>query len=189
MIELFSIPCWQYLFSNFEKNLVILAVENYQSQKGTNQVSNHRGFQSEKNLHTVPELFDIFQFICESSRQAANDLDLKFTNIEIIESWSNVNQGTDSYNHQHIHQGVLSGVFYLDAPEGSGNLVIVNPSMNTLWAGYTRINTRNKYTSEAIRIQPKDGLLVLWPSYIPHSVETNTQNIKRISIAFNIMLS
>ena len=189
MVDLFSIPCWQYLFSDFEKDSAILAVENYQTHHGTSQVSNHRGFQSQKNLHTVPELTELFQFICKSAKQASEDLNLKFTNIEIIESWSNVNQGTDSYNHQHIHQGVLSGVFYVDAPAGSGNLIIVNPAMNTLWAGYTRIKTRNKYTSEAIKIQPKDGLLVLWPSYIPHSVETNTRDVKRISIAFNIMLS
>jgi uncharacterized protein (TIGR02466 family) len=188
-MDLFSIPCWQYLLPNYDKQSIILSIENFQTHYGTEQVSNHRGFQSQKNLHSVKELTDIVNFVCDSARQAAKELNLEFTNVGIIESWSNVNQGTNSYNHQHAHQGVLSGVFYLDAPEGSGNLVIVNPGMNTLWQGYPMIKARNKYTSEAIKVKPRDGLLILWPSYVPHCVETNTQDVTRISISFNIVFS
>jgi uncharacterized protein (TIGR02466 family) len=188
-MDLFSIPCWQYLLPNYDKQSIILSIENFHTINGTEQISNHRGFQSQKNLHSVEELTPIFNFICESVKQAAEELNLEFKNIGIIESWSNINEGTSSYNHQHSHQGVLSGVFYLDAPEGSGNLVIVNPGMNTLWQGYPMIKARNKYTSEAIKVKPKDGLLILWPSYVPHSVETNSRDVKRISISFNIVLS
>jgi len=33
---------------------------------------------------------------------------------------------------------------------------------------------------------PKDGDLVMWPSWIPHQVERNESNIQRVCIAFNI---
>ncbi len=188
-MDLFSIPCWQYLFSNYDKQSIMSAIENFHALHGTEQISNHQGFQSQKNLHSVEELSTIFKFVCDSARQAAEELNLEFKEIGIVESWSNINQGINSYNHQHCHQGVLSGVFYLDAPEGSGNLVIVNPGMNTLWQGYPMVKARNKYTSEAITVKPKDGLLILWPSFVPHSVETNSRDIKRVSISFNIVLS
>lgn len=189
MIELFSIPIWKYLFEDFDQTKIKHVLENYKAKSKNSNASNHGGYQSEKNLQNEADLKNLFVFISKSAIEAANELNLKFNNIEIIEAWLNVNDTQYSFNHQHIHNGVLSGVFYVDVPEGSGNLVIVNPGMNPLWPGYTMIKSRNKLTSEAITIKPKDGLLILWPSYIPHSVETNSQDVKRISISFNIMLS
>ena len=39
-----------------------------------------------------------------------------------------------------------------------------------------------------VLIKPEDGLLVLFPSYLEHSVNPNLSNSKRIVISFNITL-
>lgn len=189
MLELFSIPIWQYLLDDFGKDQIIAAIDSHKTKFGVNTVSNHNGIQSQKNLHETPELVDLFTFICASSASALKDLNINYTNIEIIDAWSNVNKTLNSFNFQHTHDGILSGVFYVDAPTGSGNLVIVNPGMNTLWQGFTRISQRNKFTAEAMNITPKDGLLILWPSYVPHLVTTNFLDVTRTSISFNITIT
>ena len=35
-------------------------------------------------------------------------------------------------------------------------------------------------------IKPRAGDVYLWPSYLYHSVDSNTQDVERISISFNL---
>ena len=44
----------------------------------------------------------------------------------------------------------------------------------------------NFLNAELINIKPKEGLLVLFPSYLYHSVEENLSNDERIVISFNL---
>ena len=46
---------------------------------------------------------------------------------------------------------------------------------------------KNQFTGESIRIEPLEGNIILFPSYLPHSVETNNHDEERISISFNII--
>ena len=44
------------------------------------------------------------------------------------------------------------------------------------------------FTKEpVIRIEPVEGNIILFPSYLPHSVETNNHDEERISISFNLI--
>ena len=119
---------------------------------------------------------------------AATELELQFKELYITEAWANFNDSRQAMNHQHIHSGVISGVFYIKTPPGSGRLAIVNPGMNCLWPGFSLARSKNEYTADAMYVTPVEGELVLWPSYIPHCVETNNHDEPRISVAVNIML-
>ena len=46
----------------------------------------------------------------------------------------------------------------------------------------------NKLNIDVVNITPKEGLLVLFPSYLHHSVEINQSSDDRIVISFNIDL-
>ena len=56
-----------------------------------------------------------------------------------------------------------------------------------MWKGCNLSNQKNQFTGESIRIEPVEGNIILFPSYIPHSVETNDHDEERISISFNII--
>lgn len=77
--------------------------------------------------------------------------------------WLNLNYES-SYNSPHTHQGQYSGVFYIKAPENSGNIVFPK-------------------TDESVT--PKENLLLLFNSDVMHAVEPNLSDDVRISIAFN----
>lgn len=191
MLKPFVIPIWKETFPDFEnkKQLFLDSVVKYKELNPiSDQYSNFAGYQSPKELHSVPDLTDLFNFVCSVATTAANDMDLAYKTMYISTAWANFNDSRQAMNHQHIHADVLSGVFYLQIPEGSGKLSIVNPGMNCLWPGYSLIRNRNEYTADALSITPHEGELVLWPSYLPHSVETNNHDKSRISIAINIML-
>ena len=101
-------------------------------------------------------------------------------------SWLNVNHNRGCINLQHCHGGVLSGVFYLKVPENSGKLVFANQGANELWEGNDYIKDYNKLTTQLSFIEPFEGDLILFPSYLPHSVLPNEHDDERISISFNV---
>ena len=51
----------------------------------------------------------------------------------------------------------------------------------------TSINA-NKLNAEVVNISPQEGLLILFPSYLFHSVKENNSGEERIVISFNIDL-
>ena len=49
-----------------------------------------------------------------------------------------------------------------------------------------KINNYNEINSLSWNVEPKEGTLIMFPSYLEHSVEENKSNEKRISMAFDI---
>lgn len=47
----------------------------------------------------------------------------------------------------------------------------------------------NEFNSNSYRITPRDNMLILFPSYLPHRVEQNLSEKDRISVSFNINIS
>ena len=93
--------------------------------------------------------------------------------------WTNVNE-VGSKNVIHSHKtDAWAGIYYVQA-EGTGNLMFYNPA---------NLLNECKFNSPFIRntgIQPKDGMLILWPGWIPHEVIENKSNCQRINIAWGI---
>ena len=185
-IPLFPVPVWRDRLPDFysHKEQMVTASIKYRNENPGDAMSNLNGYQSPKLLHSVPEFKYLFDYVTTRIRAAAESIGLR-TNIAISEAWVNFNDKRECMNFQHIHGGVLSGIFYLSVPAGSGKLNLVNPGMNTMWEGLGICNERNQFTSEALTVPPEEGMLVIWPSYLPHAVGTNSHDLTRISIAFN----
>jgi uncharacterized protein (TIGR02466 family) len=150
--------------------------------------SNIAGYQSPFTLQGEEELRPLFQYVCGMAIQAIQDLNFIESNIFLTQAWVNFNDSRECMNSEHVHGEVLSGVFYLKAPPNSGKLVISNPGMNGLWSGCQMVKEKNQFTGERMRIQPEEGSIILFPSYLPHSVETNSHDDERISISFNLIV-
>jgi uncharacterized protein (TIGR02466 family) len=150
--------------------------------------SNVNAYHSPETLQGEEELRPLFQYICEMAIQAVIDLNFVENNIFLTHAWVNFNDNRQCMNSEHIHGEVLSGVFYLKAPPESGKLVLSNSGLNRLWGGISLVKEKNQFTGEMMRIEPEEGSIILFPSYLPHSVETNNHNDERISISFNLMV-
>jgi uncharacterized protein (TIGR02466 family) len=101
-----------------------------------------------------------------------------------LESWVNMHD-RGGFNFLHMHEGaLLSGVFYLQSPHGSGSLVfrdprplIIHAATDGAWA-----NAHNE-----VHLQPEAGLIVLFPPWLEHYVEPHQNDVPRISISFNVL--
>jgi uncharacterized protein (TIGR02466 family) len=107
----------------------------------------------------------------------------------IIEGWVNVS-GPGASNRHHVHGGSFwSAVYYVRAPESdSGQLVLHDPRMPGLRMYSPTLRFKGAGPEQVFRLQPKSGTIVMFPSWLTHSVEPWDGEGERISIAFNIMI-
>lgn len=191
LMPIYSVPLWQSEYPEFEehKETFLSAVKEYKEQNPTKEKprSNVAGYQSPDTLQHVAELYPLFEYICQMGFKACADLEFIDCDIAITSAWLNVNDSRQCMNSEHVHGDVFSGVFYLHTPEESGKLHIVNPAINFMWQGCSLTSQKNQFTGESISIEPIEGNILLFPSYLPHSVKTNNHDEERISISFNII--
>jgi len=189
LISIYSTPLWQSEYPNFEehKKEFLDVVKKYKENNPSVQRSNIFGYHSPETLQEVSELKPLFEYICQMGFKAVVDLDFIECDIAMTSAWLNVNDTRQCMNNEHVHGDVFSGVFYLSAPEESGRLVLRNSAINSMWMGCDLTTNKNQYTGETIRVEPVEGNIILFPSYLPHSVETNNHDEERISISFNLI--
>ena len=90
----------------------------------------------------------------------------------------------------HNHPGSsLAGVYYFHTPEKSGDILLHDQRSCCTWENlnYEPNDPQKQKTARTYhRIKPQEGLLIMFPGFLQHSVETNLSNQNRISIVFNV---
>jgi len=101
--------------------------------------------------------------------------------------WYNINK-SQNYNLPHFHtRSILSGVLYLKCPVDSSSIIFKNP-MGLLIASFIHPYTDFELTpqiSPVYSYKPREGDLVIFPSWIEHAVDEGYYEGERISLAFN----
>ena len=101
--------------------------------------------------------------------------------------WSIINTKNAS-NSRHIHSNnCISAAYYVKAPKHCGDIVFHDPRSAAVYS-YPKVSKINKLNSNFYSIQPREGLLVMFPSFLHHSVDTNKSDKERIVISFNLNL-
>ncbi len=106
-------------------------------------------------------------------------------NLTRIDIWGTV-LGAQGYQTAHMHRAAwVSGVYYVQLPE----VMHKAESGNAGWIEFCRPPDEFKCKQEhdVKIIQPKEGIMLLFPSYLYHSTIPFESNDKRISIAFDLI--
>lgn len=181
---IFSTELFESTFNNDLQDLADKLL--LESQQPGVTKSNVNGYQSKDDLHLQSYMSEIVQWIKVESIQAFASYGFHKEIVNMESCWFNVNKGFATYNNSHLHSAILSGVFYVKAPEGSGHLTLFNNGLNQLWPGHTKSNFANANNSSFVDIPPEEGKLYIWPSYLLHNVAPNKKDVERISISFNL---
>uniref|UniRef100_A0A0G4HI89 Prolyl 4-hydroxylase alpha subunit Fe(2+) 2OG dioxygenase domain-containing protein n=1 Tax=Chromera velia CCMP2878 TaxID=1169474 RepID=A0A0G4HI89_9ALVE len=84
----------------------------------------------------------------------------------------------------HMHQGIVAGVYYIDAGESSRD----NGAL--IWYPTDRRKEKKekgkKKRSRQITTVPQTGMMLMWQSELYHRVSVYTSSVPRIVISFNI---
>jgi len=104
----------------------------------------------------------------------------------INECWINV-YGEGHSQEVHCHRNsVFSGIYYVKAPEGCGALIFHSPMADQMLE--PPITERNTLNTEGFYIEPVAGRMVVFRSWLRHSVKPNNIKEERISVAFNVTM-
>lgn len=144
-------------------------------------------------LFEEPIFADLKEFCLQACQEYAKDITDTEQELEIQQSWANVNE-PGMMNPQHWHSNsFLSGTFYLiSAQEKGAPIVFSTRSRN--FSLYLEPTERyeptdqvehNKYMASALNVASVPGSLVVFSSLMPHQVPPNESDSVRISLSFN----
>ena len=113
--------------------------------------------------------------------------------------WANINY-PGNFNRPHIHPNALfSGVYYIKAPKGSGNLMVYDPRPGIHMIMPNRKGdkrTKNMILDHGplpselwreVHYEPIAGRIIMFPAWLWHEVKPNESNDTRISVSFNFL--
>ena len=102
--------------------------------------------------------------------------------------WANINYPGNA-NRPHLHPNSLfSGVYWIKAPEKSGNLMLYEPRPGV----HTTMPNRKEgqlppQVWREVHYEPMAGRCVMFPAWLWHEVRPNESNDTRISVSFNFL--
>lgn len=134
------------------------------------------------------EFSGLGKIIMREANNFANTLELDTEKhpLRVTECWVNIyGEGHAQEVHQHANS-VISGIYYVKAPEGSGELLFHSPYHDTMLDPPTL--RASEINIPMVSFIPKEGMMVLFRSYVKHSVRPTKGNAERISIAFNLIM-
>ena len=145
-------------------------------------------WQTDHDLHTLPELEELNDYIMNATEKVIEFLELKQGAAEITGSWANISpSGISHRSHMHANN-FLSGVYYVSVPRGGDRITFHDPRAQ-IHIVAPPVENINGYNSEYVNLEVREGMLILFPAWLVHSVPANSADEIRISIAFNINFS
>jgi len=192
--DLFSIPFLENDLNLNLDGLVKFSLDKKIEDKQGRSLSNLGGWQSNdlKNTDNHMDISMLKQYILNNVKDLQKKYSIREEAIPVIDNlWININE-KGNYNLKHIHPHCFfSGVFYIQCDEKlPSKLVFFHPAYDIMQYDW-KDSLYNKYVennSHIWKIIPKSNSLILFPSWLQHSVEPNPSAKTRISISFNISL-
>lgn len=156
-------------------------------------MANQYGFHS-KNTYILdhPECSEINNFIMECIKYFGKEILMySYEDYSFSQSWIS-HKAPGQHHTMHTHpNSLISGVFYYgeedpDIPAISFHKPIIGTNVSYLSPKYQRDRRKSEYAWETFSVNYTPGLLLLFPSYVLHSVPVNTSTKIRKSLAFNV---
>ena len=105
--------------------------------------------------------------------------------VKCTSMWSIINK-KGSFNIEHIHSNnYLSAAYYVKAPKECGKFKALTPNIITR-NFFPKSNGITELNAVTAKINVEEGDLLIFPAYLPHSVEENKSDDDRVIISFNI---
>ena len=188
----FPTPVWTLQLDEYqsinEQMYKFIKITQSKDQQGISK-SNIKGWHSKDFNMQENEPKDFIKFILPAIEQVITDMnwEKQKQSININNMWAIINTG-GSANLRHQHgNSTISGAYYVRAPKNSGDIVFYDPRPAPVYT-YPKALNPNLLNAQVNGISPKEGALVLFPSYLDHSVNENLSNEERIVISFNITI-
>ncbi len=145
-------------------------------------------WQSDHTLHNSEEFSGLVSCIHAAAEKVMDFLKIGHEGFEITGCWGNVNAPGAAHSIHSHPNNFLSGVYYVRTFDGAERINFHDPRPQTgvIRPPVTALTAEN---TDQVVLQVKNGTLLVFPSWLQHSVDANTGDRDRVSVGFNIMFS
>jgi uncharacterized protein (TIGR02466 family) len=143
-------------------------------------------WQSGHRLHELEPFREVVDCINEAAESVLAYLKIGPESFMITGCWANVSApGAGHRVHDHPNN-YLSGVYYVRTQQGANTINFLDPRRQTaiIRPPVTQLTAEN---TEQVVVSVRDGMLLMFPAWLQHSVDPNRSDRARISVGFNIM--
>jgi uncharacterized protein (TIGR02466 family) len=190
--NLFPVPIFHYKLENYKetnKELLNYILELQKNDKIGNTHSNIGGWHSQNfdivnqgpPINFLNKIKDYLKHII------SNEFGWRYVpnKQRIVAMWAIINK-KNSFNVTHNHQNCyFSAAYYVKKPKNSGDITFFDPKEAKTYR-FPKIEKYTEYSAETVTIKPEEGDLLIFPSYLYHSVDKNLSEDDRIVISFNV---
>jgi uncharacterized protein (TIGR02466 family) len=179
-----------------DRLLKAVYAERERDQKGIERsnIPELGGWHSHNELHKSADFAELTTLIGNATKKISTDQGFhEKYQFKIGTMWSIINP-PGSANRAHVHPGCLmSGVYYIQAPEGAGNIEFIEPRTVHLM-NQPKFQSNSKRAKEnwtKVRFDPVPGRMIIFPSWLYHAVDPNTskepgEKANRVIVSFNL---
>ena len=181
----FRVENYQELNTEFENYILNLKKNDAKGQKKSNAGGWHSHNFDLTNDNTAKKFAKIFEKFYK--KVIISEMGWKYNSdkVKIEGMWSIINK-KGSFNIQHNHPNAyLSSAYYVRHPEKSGSIKFFDPREQKS-IRYPKIKKYGELSAATVEIAPKEGDLLIFPSYLYHAVTENLSEQDRIIISFNV---
>ncbi len=188
----FSTPVWVSKLDNYkdtnEEIYKYIVKMHEQDQKGIVR-SNVKGWHSNDFNLTDEEPKNFIKLLSPNIERVIKDMnwDTEKQTVRITNMWAIINKGGAENARHHHGNSAISAAYYVRAPKNCGEIVFYDPRPAPVFS-HPNSKSPNSLNAMVNSISPVEGGLVLFPSYLDHSVNQNLSNNERVVISFNISL-
>ena len=190
--RLFPVPVFEYRLENYktlnpelEKYIYNLRENDSKGLKRSNAGGWHSDFFNIEKAPIIQKFINVKIKFIESL--ITDGLGWKFfpEKTNITNMWAIINP-KNTFNIRHNHpNALLSAAYYVKSEKNSGAISFYDPKEAKVMRKPIK-EKFNDFSADVTKIEPLEGNLLIFPSYLYHSVDENLSNSDRIVISFNI---
>ena len=145
-------------------------------------------WQSGQDLHDREQFEDLIACIHSAAQTILQFFKAGDNAIETTGCWANINASGAAHAIPSHPNNFLSGTYYVRTHRGANTVYFHDPRPQTgiIRPPVTELTSQN---TDQVVVTVSDGMLLMFPSYLAHSVAPNESDKLRISISFNLMFS
>ena len=157
-------------------------------RQGLPELKSGEAWQSGHDLHAREELHELCDCVSRAVASVLQFLKMGEQEIQITGCWANLYApGAAHRGHSHPNN-YLSAVYYVRTWPGADTINFHDPRSQ---AGVIRppVTELTGANTDQVVVRVKNGTLLVFPSYLHHSVAANASGETRVSVSFNLMFS
>jgi uncharacterized protein (TIGR02466 family) len=194
--QLFATPVWTSNLSDTMPDLnsmLIMDGESYSAQSRQQQLPNYSDTIFNYSFLDFPGYGTqlLKQQVMNTVSDIAQQQQWPEHTVELRSLQNFIQPGECDSPHHHPDCDLVA-VYYVKVPDCSGDLLLndTRGSVKALWQDpAVKTDANGKSGRVFYRVKPQPGLLIMFPNYVFHSVETNLSQESRISVVMNIRIN